>query len=110
MFEGVVIALGQVQMIKEEDAGGWYDGDKLTVPDYRIILRDGTQFLVEVKNHNAGPFEISFKKEYVNGLRRYGGLTGSPVKLAVYWVRWRTWTLVSLDVLEERETGFVLPF
>jgi hypothetical protein len=28
MFQGVVIALGQVQMIKEEDAGGgWYDGD-----------------------------------------------------------------------------------
>jgi hypothetical protein len=111
MFQGVVIALGQVQMIKDEDAGGgWYDGDKMVIPDYRVVLRDGTQFLVEVKNHNGDHFEISLTKTYVNGLRRYGELTGSLVKLAVYWVGWRTWTLVSLDVLEERQNSFALPF
>ena len=111
MFEGVVIALGQVQMIKEEDVGGgWYEGEKLSIPDFRIVLRDGTQFLVEVKNHNGDHFEISLTTAYVNGLRRYGELTGCPVKLAVYWVGWRTWTLVSLNVLEKRQKGFALRF
>src|SRR5437868_5488053 len=48
MFQGVVIALGQAQMIKEEDVGGgWYDGNELSIPDYRIVLRDGAQLLVE---------------------------------------------------------------
>jgi len=111
MFEGVVIALGQVHMIKEEDAGGgWYDGDKLSIPDYRIVMRDRTQFLVEVKNHNGNHLEIALTKIYVDGLRRYGELTGAPVKLAVYWVRWRTWTLVPLDLLDPRPKHYVLPF
>jgi hypothetical protein len=111
MFQGVVIALGRCQMIKEEDVGGgWYDGDELGIPDYRIVLHDSTQFLVEVKNHNGDPMEISFTETYINGLRRYGELTCSPVKLAVYWVGWRTWTLVPLDILEKCEKGFALPF
>jgi hypothetical protein len=111
MFQGVVIALGQCQMIKEEDVGGgWYDGDELAIPDYRIVLLDRTQFLVEVKNHNGDPMEVSFTERYINGLRRYGELTGSPVKLAVYWVGWRIWTLVPLDILEKYEKGFGLPF
>src|SRR5580658_3564409 len=109
MFEGVVVALGQVQMIKEEDAGdGWYEGDKLSIPDYRIALRDGTQFLVEVKNHNGDHIEISLTNSYVEGLRRYRELTGSPIKLAVYWVGWRTWTLVPLDLLDPYPKHFVL--
>ena len=111
MFQGVVIALGQVEMIKEEDAGGgWYDGDKLSIPDYRIVLRDGSQFLVEVKNNNEDHFDVKFAKRYIDGLRRYGDLTKANVKLAVYWVGWRTWTLVSLDVLEERGASLALPF
>jgi hypothetical protein len=111
MFQGVVIALGQAQMIKEEDAGGgWYDGEELRIPDYRIVLRDSAQLLVEVKNHNANHLEVSFTKTYVNGLRRYGELTNSDVKLAVYWVGWRTWTLVPLSILDERGAHLVLPF
>jgi hypothetical protein len=111
MFQGVVLALGQVKMIKEEDAGGgWYDGHKLSIPDYRIVLRDDSQFLVEVKNNNGDHFDVTFAKGYIDGLRRYGDLTKAHVKLAVYWVGWRTWTLVSLDILEERGAALALPF
>jgi hypothetical protein len=111
MFQGVVIALGQVQMIKEEDAGGgWYEGEELSIPDYRIILHDGSQFLVEVKNHNGDHFEVTFTKTYIEGLRRYGAFTRADIKLAIYWVGWQTWTLASLDILEERENSLVLPF
>jgi hypothetical protein len=54
--------------------------------------------------------QIAFTETYINGLRQYGELTRSPVKFAVYWVGWRTWTMVPLDILEKCEKGFALPF
>lgn len=38
---------------------------------------------------------MQFRQDYVDGLERYGGIFALPVKIAVYWARWRLWTLIS---------------
>lgn len=107
LFESLVVSLGGIQLIKQEDSGAaWTGRPHLKIPDYRIVLLDGTQFLAEVKHFHQGgkqmrPFAIS--KSYLRGLREYEELVGCPVKLAVYWSAWNQWTLVPLDVCEESE-------
>src|SRR5689334_17565697 len=50
MFEAMAASLGAVDLIKQEDAGRIYVSDtRLRVPDFRLVLRDGLQMLVEVK-------------------------------------------------------------
>ena len=103
MFAALVVSLGRVTLIKQEDAGTvWTGRSELKVPDYRIVLPDGTTFLVEVKHFHQGkaptkPFPIT--RKYLTALRAYGELVGCPVKLAVYWERWNVWTLVPLSEL-----------
>src|SRR5260370_300808 len=104
MFSALVVSLGRITLIKQEDAGtAWTARRDLTVPDYRIVLRDGTTFLVEVKHFHQGkaptkPFHIT--RKYLTALRSYGELVGCPVKLAVYWERWNVWTLVPLSACD----------
>src|SRR6266542_3694469 len=55
MFENVVARLGHVKLIKKEDTGGDFFhahsfSEGLQLPDYRILLPDDRQILVEVKN------------------------------------------------------------
>jgi hypothetical protein len=52
MFETVVASLGNVKLLKQEDAGSGYYASNvdLALPDYRIVLKDDAQLLVEVKN------------------------------------------------------------
>src|SRR5207237_10049330 len=51
MFEALLVSLGAVELLKQEDAGEIYAFDEtLEVPDFRLVLRDGSQLLVEVKN------------------------------------------------------------
>jgi hypothetical protein len=46
-----VVSLGKIALIKQEDAGpAWTTRRGLKIPDYRIVLPDGTTFLVEVKH------------------------------------------------------------
>jgi len=103
MFEYVASSLGKCTIIKTEDAGGLHTTDPdVKVPDLRILLIDGDEFFVEVKNfYQSSPFELfRIKKEYMNGLQRYASLFKKDVKLAIYWSRWNQWTLISLDKIK----------
>lgn len=55
MFAGLVVSLGKVQLIKEEDQGRTWYLDNVLVPDFLVVLRDGRQLLVEVKSHFQEP-------------------------------------------------------
>jgi hypothetical protein len=105
MFAALVVSLGRVQLIKQEDAGQvWVDRRGVRVPDYRIVLPDGTGFLAEVKHfQQRGRPDKAFpiSRSYLTALRTYGELVGCPVKLAVYWSRWNVWTLVPLSACEQ---------
>lgn len=52
MFSYVVASLGKCTLIKKEDAGDVFSNDiDITIPDYRLVMEDGSQMLVEVKNY-----------------------------------------------------------
>lgn len=98
LFEMVVASLGHVQLIKQEDTGDvFYNvAGELNLPDFRMILSDGTQCLVEVKNfHQRDPFKAySMDAQYVDSLTTYAELMRCPLYFAVYWSKWNMWTLV----------------
>jgi hypothetical protein len=104
MFEALVVSLGRIKLIKHEDTRpAWTTRRGLKIPDYQIVLSDGTRFLAEVKHFHQGDkptkaFPVS--PSYLRGLRAYGELVGCPVKLAVYWEQWNIWTLVPLLACE----------
>lgn len=99
MFAYVAGALGECSLIKQEDGNGLFltSDDNINIPDYRIILKDGDAFFVEVKNCNEK--KISFKKEYIEKLNNYALLNKCPLKVAVYWRRLKIWTLISSEKL-----------
>lgn len=52
MFEAIIVALGTVRLIKQEDSGGFFYDDLRGVvkpPDFRIVAEDGQTLFVEVK-------------------------------------------------------------
>ncbi len=104
LFAALVVSLGRIQLIKQEDVGpAWAARRGLKIPDYRIVLPDGTTFLTEVKHFHQGRHPrkaFSISRSYLAGLRAYGELVGCPVKLAVYWSQWNIWTLVPLSACE----------
>ncbi len=99
MFSYVAASLGQVAMVKEEDAGFLYSADELATPDFRLVLKSGSQFLVECKNFGHMPFHSapSWKADYVSKLKAYSNLVGLPLRVAVYWYRAGVWTLNDLS-------------
>ncbi|MFZ2171091.1 MAG: hypothetical protein WAW61_15820 [Methylococcaceae bacterium] len=100
MFEYVASSLGECAIIKTEDVGGLHTAEPdVKVPDLRILLIDGYEFFVEIKNfYQSSPFELfRIKKNYIKGLQHYAALFKKDVKLAIYWSRWNQWTLVTLD-------------
>ena len=102
MFAFVAASLGRTVLIKEEDCGEVVaSGEGLVVPDYRLVLGDKSQHLVEVKNcHRESPTTpIRLTPAYVRGLTEYGALMGVPVSIAVFWSRWCLWALVPVEAL-----------
>lgn len=106
LFAALVVSLDRIELIKQEDAGpAWTARRGLKIPDYRLVLPDGTTFLAEVKHfHQRGDPRKAFSlsPNYLAGLRAYGEVVGCPVKLAVYWSQWNTWTLVPLSACKGR--------
>ena len=99
MFEALLISLGEFTLLKAEDNGKVHPGDRYIAPDFRVVLLDGTQWLIEVKN---AYIEDSFRPErrfmttsYREKLENYASATGARLKLAVFWATWGIWTLVS---------------
>jgi hypothetical protein len=107
MFRSLVIALGAIELIKYEDAGPVYFGhDTVKVPDFRVVLSDGSQMLIEVKNlylrnQLSRPFRL--RADYLDELVRYANLVNCPLRLAIFWAGLDVWTLIPVESL--RGTG-----
>jgi hypothetical protein len=114
MFESLVASLGGVEILKQEDEGEVYASDEtLKVPDFRMVLADGHQVLVEVKNHYQGKVAMksfSMTEDYFQELIKYCKLMTCDLKVAVYWVCWNIWTLVSPNCFAQEGRRRVLPF
>jgi hypothetical protein len=115
MFEALVKSLGVVKLVKVEDAGDFYSSDHfITPPDYRIVLNNGSQLLIEVKNYHQGvkkalsPFRI--KDQYLDSLLAYSRLMKTELKIAVYWASWNQWTLFSPDVMKRDRQFWTISF
>ncbi|MER9998818.1 hypothetical protein NKJ90_08250 [Mesorhizobium sp. M0051] len=103
MFEALVVSLGEVQLIKPEDGGRVFSSEKMQPPDFRVVLKDGRNWLVEVKNvYERNAFRQRRRlltRDYRKTLDRYAIATGGSLKLAVFWARWSIWTLVDPEKL-----------
>ncbi|RUV41180.1 hypothetical protein EOD29_23790 [Mesorhizobium sp. M1A.T.Ca.IN.004.03.1.1] len=103
MFEALVVSLGEVQLIKPEDGGRVFASEKMQPPDFRVVLQDGTNWLVEVKNvYKRNAFRQRRRlltRDYRKSLDRYAAATGGTLKLAIFWARWSIWTLVDPEKL-----------
>lgn len=110
MFAVVAAALGKCALIREEDVGDLYAVTPVQPPDYRIVLLDGAELLIEVKNCHETRKPLRLKSDYVERLFNYGKLLGRPLKLAIYWSRWNAWTLVPLKALTVKASKAVITF
>lgn len=103
MFENMVSSLGEVVMIKSEDTGPLQTVLPMQAPDFRIVLKDGSNWLVEVKNvYVKNAFRQRrriLNRDYRRALTNYAQATGGTLKLAVFWARWSVWTLVDPEQL-----------
>ena len=102
MFEALVVSLGQYTLLKTEDVGVVHPAGAFTAPDFRIILRDGSQWLIEVKNvHDTDPGRQRFRIRAADlfKLQNYASAMNYPLKFALYWSRWRVWTLIDASDL-----------
>jgi hypothetical protein len=104
LFEMIVASLGTVQLLKSEDSGDAFHNleGRINLPDFRMVLEDGQQCLVEVKNYRQkqGDEPYTMEKEYVEALDNYARTMGCRLLFAIYWTRWNTWTLVDEHKLE----------
>jgi hypothetical protein len=103
MFLYVVAALGGSSIITEEDRGEFYALDSnIKRPDFRILLNNGQEVFVEVKNfHPRNPeTPYRFNEAYLSKLRQYADRFQHDLKIAIYWPQWKNvWTMVSVDKL-----------
>lgn len=101
MFEALLVSLGQYSLLKTEDSGMVHPSDRYIMPDFRVVLPDGDQWLIEVKNaHITEPFKQErrfMRRPYREKLENYATATGAQLKLAVYWSTWGLWTLNAPD-------------
>jgi hypothetical protein len=111
LFEALVTSLGQFRLLKREDVGQVRATDNLRAPDFRVVLQDGTQWLIEVKNaRSEEPFkqELRLSARYVASISSYCDAVGAPLRLAVYWSLWKVWTVVSPDRFRLPSGGLVV--
>jgi hypothetical protein len=98
MFAQVVRALGHAVLLAEEDMGATWarTTDYVRPGDYRVVLDDGTNLAVEVKNHAAPDLRRPFRMraDDLAGLARYAELTRSEPRIALYWTGPGLWFLV----------------
>ena len=112
LFEAMIANFGAFQAFKKEDCGEAYSPDvSLLVPDFRVVLRDGSQMLIEVKNFHQGdrpqkPFTLS--SQYLLGLSHYSEVMGCELKIAIYWSNWNAWTLVPPSAFQRRRKNMVV--
>lgn len=110
LFAHVAGALGNCTFIKHEDSGEIFSTDEdIQAPDYKIILKTGEQFFIEVKNCHFENVESPYpiKKPYLEKLEKYARLHGIPLKFAIYFSRFNKWVLLSRESLQEQKKRYV---
>ena len=93
-------SMGTCTIISQEDGGSFFaQTPNMRRPDFRIVTHDGQHLLIEVKNfHQNDPFApYRFSKDYVESLCKYASAMGLPLMFAVYWSKWRVWSLVAAE-------------
>jgi len=104
MFQLMVANFDKVRLIKQEDAGECYYGsdERLQVPDFKVVTAHGQLLLIETKNHyRTDPLTpFSMREADLHALSGYSSLLHIPLKFAVYWANWNTWTLNDPSVLK----------
>lgn len=96
----MVLSLGHFTLIKTEDVGRVHAAKTYRAPDFRVVLDDGDQWLIEVKNVRCeDPMNqrTTMSARYLASLQSYANAVGVPLRLAFYWSRWNMWTVVSPD-------------
>lgn len=103
LFGHVAGALGGCQLVKAEDTGDVFAATAaVQPPDYRLVLNDGSQMFVEVKNcHLRYPAKFSLKKQYLEKLQRYADMQRVPLKIAIFFSRMNKWCLLSLRAFKD---------
>lgn len=104
LFGQLAAGLGNCKMVKSEDAGEVISDDsEILLPDYRLILKDGRQIFIEVKNSSAPNPRSSYilQKKYVEKLIRYSEFNSVPLYFAIYYRCLRIWTLLPVSSLIE---------
>jgi len=102
MFGFVASALGKCSLVRQEDVGEIYSTEDTSLaPDFRLVFHDKTQMFVEVKNcHDTDPSRpVRLTAAYLERLKRYSELHGIPLKIAIYWSKWRIWALIDPAVV-----------
>ncbi|WBO23212.1 hypothetical protein [Sphingomonas abietis] len=103
MFEALLVSLGRFKLLTPEDGGRVFPEGEFLAPDFRVVLADGRQWLIEVKNvYEADAFgqrRSLMNRAYHDKLAAYASATRGELKLAVFWARWSVWTLVSPERL-----------
>jgi hypothetical protein len=105
LFEATVLSLGRFKLLKTEDVGRVHAAETFRAPDFRVVLNDGEQWLVEVKNvRSKEPFkqELRMSRAYLSSLQSYADAVGTPLKLAIYWSLWRFWSVISPERFRSR--------
>lgn len=112
MFEAMLASLGDFRLVKPEDGGRVLSTEPFLVPDFRVVLTSGEQWLVEVKNiYIDDPFRQQRRImtcRYRERLEAYASATGAELKLAVFWARWSMWTLVTPARFADADGNVVL--
>lgn len=115
MFEMLVTSLGKYAVFRVEDHGRLHSKTPMSVPDFRLIHDDGTQWLIEVKNTRVSldkleqPLRI-MKRAYWERLKAYAAINRAHLKLAVFWSGTGTWTLLSPEKLVNDDGEIRLSF
>lgn len=100
LFEATVLSLGHFRLLKTEDVGRVHAADACRAPDFRVVLDDGEQWLVEVKNvriKEPNNQKTQMSAAYLASLQSYADMVGTPLKLAIFWSLWNIWTVISPD-------------
>lgn len=98
MFEAMVLSLGKFRLFKTEDIGRVHAATSLRAPDFRVVLDDGEQWLIEVKNvrcEDPKRQRTSMSAAYFTSLQAYADAVCVPLRLAIYWSRWNLWTVIA---------------
>lgn len=113
MFGFVAASLGKCRIITQEDNGEIYSvKNDIIAPYYHILLENGEDLFIEVKNcnHIKPSKAFSLRLTYINKILNYAKAFHKDVKLATYWSKWNVWTLIPLDKMKKTEKRYEITF